>query len=104
MHVFKYVFPHTCSDNTKIHIITEIILDIDRNLTLLSLNTSVGKGFYPSQDLCPMLLCNIGNGVIQGGEHRSQFKHDFSDIFDVSVQLMHSFNKQSMNTKHLKLA
>lgn len=80
MHVFKYVFPHTCNDNTKIHIITKIILDIDRNLTLLSLNTSVGKGFYPSQDLCPMLLCNIGNGVIQGGEHRSQFKHDFSDM------------------------
>lgn len=59
------VFPHTYN-NTKIcKYKTKIILDVDRNLILLSLNTR-RKQPPPIQDWRPMLLQNIGNVVIQG--------------------------------------
>ena len=57
-------FPHTYN-NTKIcKYKTKIILDVDRNLILLSLNTSVGNSFLPSK--IGVLLQNSGNVVIQG--------------------------------------
>lgn len=41
------------------------MLDFDRNLRLLSLNTSVGKDFHPCQDLHPKIVQNLGNVVRQ---------------------------------------
>lgn len=56
-------FPHTYN-NTKIcKYKTKIILDIDRNLILLSLNTFVGNSFLPSKI---GVLQNSWNVVIQG--------------------------------------
>lgn len=78
------VFPHTYNDNTKIYIKTKIILDVNRNITLLSLNTFIGKGSYLCQDLCPMTLQNRGNAVTQEGEPGPQFKHDFSGHLQIT--------------------
>lgn len=39
------VFPHTYNNTKKCKYKTKIILDIDRSLILLSLNTSIGNSF-----------------------------------------------------------
>lgn len=49
----------------KKHTEARIMLDFDRNLRLLSLNTSVGKDFHPCQDLHPKIVQNLGNVVRQ---------------------------------------
>lgn len=60
-----------------IYVKSNILLGTDRNLTLLSLNTLVGKSFHLCQNLHPVILWNVGDVVIQ----RENINHRLSIIF-----------------------
>lgn len=57
---------------------SNILLGTDRNLTLFSLHTLVGKSFHFCQNLHPVILRNVGSGVTQRERHRPQPELCFS--------------------------